>query len=156
MENFTVMNIVTTGFNDIKNKGFRLAGAAVVATVVLEMMMQVGAPNMLGIPPMSPANLVTNILGLPPGHIVGAVAHFGLGLVGFPIGYMIIAYRYFPGPYFLKGALWGVLLWLVAMAVTVPLAGMPFFFGFGMQMVAALVAHVVYGVILAAIIGKPE
>ena len=120
------------------------------------MMMQVGAPNMLGIPPMSPANLVTTILGLPPGHIVGAVAHFGLGLIGFPIGYMLIAYRYFPGPHLLKGALWGVLLWLVAMTVIVPLAGMPFFFGFGMQMVAALVTHVVYGVILAAIVGKPE
>jgi hypothetical protein len=48
----------------------------------------------------------------------------------------------------------GVLLWLVAMAVIVPLAGKPFFFGFGMPMVAALVAHIVYGVILAAIVGK--
>lgn len=53
-------------------------------------------------------------------------------------------------------ALWGVLLWLAAMVVVVPLAGQPFFFGFGMPMVAALVAHIVYGVILAAIVGRPE
>ena len=147
-------NIIAICFADIRKNGLRLAVAAVVATLVLEMMMQVGAPKMLGIPPMSPANLITNILGLPQGHIVGALVHFGLGLIVFPIGYMIIAYRHFPGGRLLRGILWGVLLWLVAMAVVAPLAGMPFFFGFGMPMMAALVAHIVYGVILAVIVGK--
>ncbi len=150
-----MMNAVAIGFNDTRDKGFRLTVAAIVAAVVLEMMMRVGAPNVLGIPPMNPANLVTNILGLSEGHVLGAVVHFGLGLIGFPIGYMIVAYRHFPGHYLLRGALWGVLLWLVAMAIVVPLASMPFFFGFGMSMVAALVAHIVYGTILAAIVGKP-
>ncbi len=149
-------NLIADGFTDARNKGIRLAVAAVVATVVLEMMMQVGAPNILGIPPMNPANLVTNILGLPQGHVFGTIAHFGLGLIAFPIGYMIIAYRRFPGNYLLRGALWGVLLWLVAMVVIVPLAGLPIFFGFGKPMMAALVAHIAYGVILAAIVGPPE
>ena len=151
-----MMNAVAIGFNDTKDKGFRLTVAAIVAAVVLELMMRVGAPNVLGIPPMNPANLVTNILGLSEDHVLGAVVHFGLGLIGFPIGYMIVAYRHFPGPYLLRGTLWGILLWLGAMAVIVPLAGMPFFFGFGMSMVAALVAHIVYGIILAAIVGRPE
>ena len=149
-------NAVAIGFDDLRKKGLRLVAAAVVAAAVLELMMRVGAPNMLGIAPMNPANLVTKILGLPQGHFLGAVAHFGLGLIGFPIGYIIVAYRHFPGHYLLRGALWGVLLWLVAMAVVVPLAGMPFFFGFGKPMVASLVAHVVYGLILAAIVGKPD
>jgi uncharacterized membrane protein YagU involved in acid resistance len=147
---------IDVGISDTRKKGLRLAIGAVIATIVLEMMMRVGAPRMLGISPMSPANLVTNILGLPQGHILGEIAHFGLVLVAFPIGYMIIAYRYFPGPYLVRGALWGVLLWLAAMVVVVPLAGMPIFFGFGKPMVAALVAHVVYGLILAAIVGKPD
>ena len=90
------------------------------------------------------------------GHFLGTVMHFGLGLIGFPIGYIIVAYRYFPGPYLLRGAVWGILLWLAAMVVVVPLAGLPIFFGFGKPMIAALVAHVVYGIILAAIVGKPE
>lgn len=148
-------SLVAVAMSDAKEKGIRLGIAAIVATVVLDMMMKVGAPTMLGIPPMSPANLITSILGLPPGNVVGTIVHFGLALVGFPIGYMIIAYRHFPGPYLLRGALWGVFLWLVAMVVVVPLAGLPIFFGFGMPMMAALVAHVVYGVILAAIIGRP-
>lgn len=142
-------------FDELRKRGSRLVVAAIVATLVLEMMMQVGAPRILGIAPMSPANLITNILALPQGHIVGVIAHFGLGLIAFPLGYMIIAFRHFPGGPLLRGALWGVLLWLVAMAVVVPLAGMPFFFSFGMPMVAALVAHIVYGVILAAIVGDP-
>ena len=88
-----------------EEQGFRLAITAVVATLVLEMMMLVGAPNILGIPPMNPANLITTILGLPQGHIFGTVVHFGLGLIAFPIGYMIIAYEHFPGPYTLRRAL---------------------------------------------------
>jgi uncharacterized membrane protein YagU involved in acid resistance len=151
-----MVKVLTGGFDDIRSKWLRLCVGAVVATVVLEMMMRVGAPNMLGIPPMNPADLFTNIVGLPRGHILGTVAHFGLALIIFPLGYMLIAYRYFPGPLLLKGALWGALLWLVAMAVVLPLAGMPIFFGFAMPMVAALIAHVVYGVILAAIVGKPQ
>lgn len=110
---------------------------------------------MLGIPPMEPADLITSILGLPAGHVFGKIAHFGLGLVGFPLGYLIVAYRHFPGQQILRGAAWGALLWLVAMVVVLPLAGTLMFFGFGRPMVAALVAHVVYGIILAAIIGKP-
>jgi hypothetical protein len=147
---------LSIGFADLRYKGLRLAIAAVAATVVLELMMRVGAPNMLGSPPMNPANLITNIVGLPEGHIFGTVVHYGLALIIFPIGYMFIAYRSFPGPYLLRGALWGVLLWLGAMVVVLPLAGMPIFFGFAMPMVAALIAHIVYGLILAAIIGKPE
>ena len=59
---------INIGISDTRKKGLRLAIGAVIATVVLEMMMRVGAPKMLGIPPMSPANLVTNILGLPQGR----------------------------------------------------------------------------------------
>lgn len=148
-------NALAIAATDVRNKAVRLAVAAVAATIVLEMMMRVGAPNMLGIPPMNPANLLTNILGLSQGHIVGVVGHFGLALIGFPIGYMVLAYRRFTGAYLVKGIVWGVLLWLLAMVVIAPLAGMPIFFGFGMPMMAALVAHVVYGLILAAIVGKP-
>ena len=67
---------IAIGIADVKSKGLRLAIAAVVATIVLEMMMRVGAPNILGIAPMSPANLVTNSLGLPQGHVFGTVVHF--------------------------------------------------------------------------------
>jgi uncharacterized membrane protein YagU involved in acid resistance len=149
-------SLIADGIDDVRKKGVRLAIAAIVATVVLELMMTVGAPNIMGIPPMNPADLVTNILGLPQGHALGTLAHFGLALIAFPLGYILIAYRRFPGIYLLRGALWGVLLWLGAMVVIVPLAGLPIFFGFGKPMVAALVAHIVYGVILAAIVGSPE
>lgn len=140
---------------DVRCKWLRLMIAAVIAMFVLEMMMRVGAPNMLGIPPMNPADLVTSVVALPQGHPLGAMAHLALGLIGFPLGYMIFAYRDFPGPYLSRGALWGVVLWLVAMVLILPLAGQPIFFGFGKPMFAALIAHVVYGVILAVIIGKP-
>ena len=149
-------DLASTVVADGKDKPFRIVIAAVIATAVLQMMMQVGAPVMMGIAPMEPANLVTSILALPEGHALGQTAHFGLGLVGFPLGYVIFAYRHFAGSVPVRGALWGVVLWLVAMAVIVPLAGQPMFFGFGKPMIAALLAHVVYGIILAVIIGKPS
>ena len=148
-------NLIETGLTDARNKAGRLIVAAIIATIVLEMMMSVGAPRMLGISPMNPADLLTAILGLEQGHPLGKILHFGIALIAFPLGYMIFAFRSFPGPQIMRGALWGVLLWLVAMAVILPLAGQPLFFGFGKPMVAALVAHVVYGMILAAIVGKP-
>ena len=57
METVAVMKMVRTGFGDMKDKGLRVAGAAIVATVALEMLMQVGAPNVLGIPPTMTANV---------------------------------------------------------------------------------------------------
>ena len=149
-------DIIATVLSDLKEKWLRLAIGALIATIVLELMMKIGAPNVLGIEPMSPAGLVTRILGLPQGHSLGAIVHFGVALIAFPIGYILIAYRNFPGPHLIRGALWGLLLWLGAMVVIVPLAGMPIFFGFGKPMIAALVAHVVYGGLLAAIVGVPE
>ncbi len=149
-------DMIATIFSDLKEKWLRLAIGALIATIVLELMMKIGAPNLLGIEAMSPAGLVTKILGLPQGHSLGAVVHFGLALIAFPIGYILIAYRNFPGPYLIRGAIWGVLLWLGAMVVVLPLAGVPMFFGFGKAMIAALVAHVVYGGLLAAIVGIPK
>jgi hypothetical protein len=50
---FAMESPIDIGISDTRKKGLRLAIGAVVATVVLEMMMRVGAPNMLGIPPMT-------------------------------------------------------------------------------------------------------
>ena len=105
---------------------------------------------------MNPADLLTSILRLEQGHSLGKVLHFGIALIAFPVGYMLVAFRLFPGPPAMKGALWGILLWLAAMVIILPLAGQPLFFGFGKPMIAALVAHVAYGMILAAIVGKPD
>ena len=149
-------NVLTRGLADLKARGVRVLLGAVVATVVLEFMMKVGAPGMLGIAPMNPAGLLTSILGLAPGHIAGSVLHYGIALIGFPVGYMLFAFRAFPGHHLVKGALWGGFLWLAAMLIILPLAGQPVFFGGGKPMMAALVAHVVYGVVLAAIVGRPD
>ena len=149
-------NALGTGIADMRSKAGRLVAGAIIATIVLEMMMSVGAPKMLGISPMNPADLLTSILGLEQGHSLGKVLHFGIALIAFPVGYMVVAFRLFPGPPIVKGALWGILLWLAAMVIILPLAGQPMFFGFGKPMIAALVAHVVYGMILAAIVGKPD
>jgi len=61
-------NAVKVGNTHGMQKAIRLGMAPVVATVVLETTTRVDSPNILGIAPLSPANLITNILGLPEGR----------------------------------------------------------------------------------------
>ena len=99
-EIWIMADMIATALSDLKEKGVRLAIGSLIATTVLELMMKIGAPNVLGIEPMSSAGLITNILGLTQGHPLGTIVHFGLALIAFPIGYILIAYRNFPGPLF--------------------------------------------------------
>ena len=50
------------------------------------------APMVLG-QPMDPAAILNSMLGFPTGSPVGTIMHFMLGLVIFPIGYMLIPFR---------------------------------------------------------------
>ena len=66
-------------------------------------------------------------------------------------------FPYLPGRGAQKGVVLGVLLWLVGQVVTVPLLGGTFF-GLDAGVAApivSLLAHVLYGVVLAAIYGHP-
>ena len=47
-------------------------------------------------------------------------------------------------------------LYLVAMAVVMPILGQGFFFGSPPKAMDALMGHVAFGLVMSAIIGKPE
>lgn len=82
-----------------------------VATLLLTMMMYFGAPMMIGNPMDIAAHLGTMMGGI---WIAGMVAHFFLGTILFPIGFLVLVYRYVAGPTWLIGVAWGVALWLAA------------------------------------------
>ena len=73
----------------------------------------------------------------------------------FPIAYLILGIRYLPGPAWLRGAIFLVPLYLVAMAVVMPILGQGLFFGSPPKAMVALMGHVVFGLVMGAIIGKP-
>ena len=125
-----------------------------VGTVAMTMMMKFVAPLMLG-QPMDVANLLAEFLGAP--WVLGMLIHFALGSLVFPVAYVFVLYAFLPGPPTLKGVLWGILLWVAAMAVTMPILGQGFFMSQTLGLkgaMAAFMAHLLYGAVFGVITGK--
>jgi uncharacterized membrane protein YagU involved in acid resistance len=89
---------------------------------------------------------------------LGMVAHFMNGAVVFPLVFAFVAASLLPGSATVKGVGWGIVLWLVAQLVVMPMMGAGVFSanaGGTMAAVASLMGHVVYGSLLGAIGGAP-
>ncbi|MEN8919271.1 MAG: DUF6789 family protein [Octadecabacter sp.] len=123
--------------------------AGVVGTVILYIFMEVMAPKMLGAP-MRPGDMICDILGC--SGTVGHALHYLLGLVLFPLGYVIVAGILGLTPSLGLGVAWGVVLFLGAVMVVAPLSGRGMFFGAMKPTVAALMAHLFYGGALGVLI----
>jgi hypothetical protein len=119
----------------------------------MSLMMRFVAPIMLG-HPMDIAALIGKMMG--GGLAIGLAAHLMNGVVIFPAIYALVVFRMLPGPPVLRGAVWGGVLWLVAEAVVMPMAGAGFFsaeIGGPTAAVVALMGHLVYGALLGLIGG---
>ena len=137
----------------VKVKLIRALVGGFVGTVVFTLMGLFVAPNVIG-QPMDVAALLAPTLG--GSHTAGVIAHFVTGTVVFPIAYLIFGLRYLPGPAWLRGAIFLIFPYLFAMAVIMPILGQGFFFGSPPKAMVALMAHVVFGLVMGAIIGKPD
>lgn len=129
-------------------------GAGVIATVVLAIFMEGIARIVLG-GPMKPAALICQALGWDSSMLwLGEILHYGLGVIGFPIGYIIFKVITGMKSGVASGLVWGFILWIAAGTIMMMAAGQPLFFGFGKTMVASLVAHLAYGGVLGAVLGR--
>jgi len=87
---------------------------------------------------------------------LGMMAHFVNGTIIFPLIYIFLVYNLLPGSPMLRGALWGVILWLLAQVVVMPMMGAGLFssqMGGMMAVVGSLIGHLVYGGILGCMAG---
>lgn len=127
-----------------------------VGTAVLTMMMYLVAPMMLG-HPMDIAAMLGSMMGN--SWALGMAAHWMNGVVIFPLIYAFLIYKLLPGSPVVRGAIWGLVLWLIAQVMVMPMMGAGFFSsgaGGMMAAVASLMGHVLYGGILGKIAGSPE
>lgn len=135
---------------EIKNAVF----GGIAGTIVMTLMMMFVAPMMTGMP-MDIAAMLGGMLG---GYTMGMIAHVMMGVVVFPLVYVFI-YNYLPGAPIARGLIWGVILWLAAIIVVMPMAGAGFLMsniGGMVAVMAALMGHLVYGGLLGAIAGSGE
>ena len=126
----------------------------VAGTIAMTLMMMFVAPMMTGMP-MDIAAMLGGMLG---GYTMGMIAHIMMGVVVFPLIYVFI-YNYVPGSPTVRGLIWGVVLWVAAVVIVMPMAGAGFMMsniGGMMAVMAALMGHLVYGGLLGAIAGIGE
>jgi uncharacterized membrane protein YagU involved in acid resistance len=129
-------------------------GRAVVAGLIgTAVMTAVGlwiAP-MMGIPRMNPAEMLADQMG---GNVMlGWAGHLMIGTV-LAVIYAVVAPS-LPGVPALRGALFGLAPWLVAMVIMMPMMGMPMFGGAMAAAMGSLIGHLVYGGIVGAVYGSP-
>ena len=129
-----------------------IAGA--IATIAMTGMAYFVAPMMLG-HPMDIAQMLAGFLGV--NWTTGMLMHLTNGIVVFPLFYLVLADRLLPGPPWLKGLLLALGLWFVLEAGMLPMIGAGFFNtnrGGPKAVLAALMAHLVYGTLLGSVIGN--
>ena len=137
----------------VKEKLVRALAGGFVGTVIFTLMGKFLAPHVIG-QPMDVAALMAPMLG--GSHTVGVIAHFVIGTAIFPIAYLVLGIRKLPGPAWLRGALFLLPVYLVAMVVMMPILGQGLFFGSPPKAIVALMGHVVFGLVMGTIIGKPD
>jgi uncharacterized membrane protein YagU involved in acid resistance len=125
--------------------------AGLVGTVVMTAIGLWVAP-MMGIPRMNPAEMLAGAMG--GNALLGWVGHFMIGSI-LAVIYAAVAPA-LPGPPAVRGAIYGLAPWLVAMVMVMPMMGMPAFGGAAAIAMGSLIGHLVYGAVVGAIYGRPE
>ena len=131
----------------------RSIAGGVAGTLAMMLAMRFVAPLMLG-HPMDIARMLANMMG--GSRAFGMAAHIVNGVIIFPLAYALVAFRFLPGLPVLRGLLWGVVLWLAAETLVMPMVGAGFFsaeIGGAKAVFAALMGHLVYGALLGFVGG---
>lgn len=130
-------------------------GKAVVAGLVGAVVMTaigLWVAPMMGIPRMNPAEMLAGAMG--GNALLGWLGHFMIGSI-LAVIYAAVAPA-LPGPPAVRGAIYGLAPWLVAMLMVMPMMGMPAFGGAAAVAMGSLIGHLVYGAVVGAIYGRPE
>lgn len=146
----------------MKHFNISRAIAGGIAGTVLMTIMTMVAP-MIGMPKMDIAAMLGSILGGTAPEVgssawlVGFGMHLMIGIVVLAVGYALIN-DYLPtSSSLVKGLFYGVIVWLIAQLMVMPMMGAGFFSSHlpqGMRMAgASLMGHLIYGAALGFVYG---
>jgi uncharacterized membrane protein YagU involved in acid resistance len=126
----------------------RAVAGGLAATAVMTALMLM-APVM-GLPPMNVGAMLGSVMG--GSHFLGWMGHFVIGTF-LAIAYAIFFAGRLPGPGFVRGALYGLVPWIMAQLVVMPMMGAGVFGGSFGAAFGSLMGHLVYGAVLGAVYG---
>jgi len=138
----------------VKPNVWKAGAGGFLGTVIFTLMMRFVTP-LMGVR----MNIVAKLGEMThTGMAGGLVTHFLNGTVIFPLIYVYLLYRFLPGSPWQKGLVWGVVLWLGLEIVMMPMLGGGMFsteMGGMKAVIAALMGHLVYGIVFGAVAGAP-
>lgn len=124
--------------------------AGIVGTAVMTAVGVYLAP-MMGIARMNPADMLAGQMG---GNMtMGWAGHFMIG-IAFAVGYAFMVHR-LPGAPWMRGALFGIVPWLLAQVAVMPMMGMGLFSGSMAMAGGSLIGHLMYGAAVGVVYGTP-
>jgi uncharacterized membrane protein YagU involved in acid resistance len=132
----------------------RAVAGGFVGTLLMTAMMYLVTP-MMGLE-MDIAAMLGSMLG--GSWAAGMLLHFINGSLIFPAIYAYVLYERLPGAPWLRGTAWGVVLWLLAQIVVMPMMGGGVFssqMGGFMAAMGSFVGHAIYGSALGGIADGP-
>jgi len=133
----------------------RAALGGFVGTVAMTSMMYVVGP-MMGLH-MDIAAMLGSMLG--GSWAAGLMMHFVNGTAIFAAIYAYALYAHLPGSPAVRGTIWGVVLWLIAQTMVMPMMGAGLFssaMGGAMAAMGSLIGHILYGGLLGIVASSPE
>jgi len=140
----------------MKTKLFRACFAGFLGTIVVTCMVTFASPTLIG----GPADLAAMLAGLLGGSwLAGLGMHFTVGTLVLPVTYVALLDRRLPGGPAVRGAAWGLSLWLVSQTILIPAAGGGIFSSAsgGLHVVTdSLIGHLAYGLVLGILAGEPN
>jgi uncharacterized membrane protein YagU involved in acid resistance len=136
----------------------RAAAAGLIATAVMTAQLLI-EPS-VGLPKIAIGQVLSTSLGLASAHLssgpaIGWVIHFAIGMMLALIYAAVFVHR-LPGMPLVRGMLFGVLVFVVAQLVFMPLVGGGIFSRGAVPLLAgSLIGHLVYGGLTGWIYGEP-
>lgn len=128
--------------------------AGVAATAVMSVVAMFVAP-MMGMPKMDfGAMLGTGNPMMPMPYAAGWMIHFVMGII-MAIVYAKFLFGKLPGNGIIQGIIYGLILFVLAQVMVMPMMGNGVFSGGNMQMImGSMIGHIVFGAVLGGVYAK--
>lgn len=128
-----------------------------IATVAMSVFLYVTLPTLSQAPAQNAYEFFSDRSTL--GWVAGILVHLLLGAVVFPLVFLGFLFHRLPGAPWLRGLQWGLILWVLAEVIAMPIAGKGVFHtadGGPGAVVAFLFAHALYGIMLGRIARRTD
>lgn len=135
----------------------RAAVAGVIGTVAMTLLFFI--EPLIGLPKMAEGGILSTVMSasvahLPVGFVGGWIVHFAVGIL-LALLYAAVAANRMPGKPVIRGALYGVLVFVGAQLVLMPLVGAGIFSsGDPARLLGSLAGHLLYGGVVGWYYGR--